>query len=134
AAQPLRPRGQGRGQRAEEARAVTPITRAFEGKKAFIPFVMAGDPDLETSADIVRALDAAGADVIELGVPFSDPIADGPVNQHAAERAIAAGATLAKTLAMARALKQEGLRAPLVLFTYLNPLLAYGRPPEGVDA
>jgi len=115
-------------------RAATPIEAAFSRGKAFVPFVMAGDPDLETSARVVRALDDAGADVIELGVPFSDPIADGPVNQRAAERALRAGTTLAKVLDMAKALRADGLKAPIVLFTYLNPLLALGRPPEGADA
>jgi tryptophan synthase alpha chain len=95
---------------------------------------MAGDPDLATTAAVLRALDAAGADAVELGVPFSDPIADGPVNQRAGERALRAGTTLAKVLDLVREAKREGLRAPLVLFTYLNPLLAYGRPPDPADA
>jgi tryptophan synthase alpha chain len=110
------------------------LARTFAARKAFIPFIMAGDPSLETTEALVLALAQAGADAIELGVPFSDPIADGPVNQRAAERAIRAGTTLAKVLELAGGLKDGGLSTPLVLFTYLNPLLAYGRPPEGVDA
>jgi tryptophan synthase alpha chain len=70
---------------------MTALAAIFERRKAFIPFLMAGDPDLATTAALVRALAEAGADAIELGVPFSDPIADGPVNQRAAERALAGG-------------------------------------------
>lgn len=106
------------------------IARAFESaqrlrRAAFVPFLMAGDPDLETTARLVVALDEAGADVVELGVPFSDPVADGPVNQAAAGRALAAGTTLAGVLATV-----AGLRArtdlPLVLFSYFNPIHRYG--------
>jgi tryptophan synthase alpha chain len=106
------------------------IARGFERAKkekraAFVPFLMAGDPDLATTADLVVALAAAGADVVELGVPFSDPIADGPVNQAAAERALASGATLEKILATV-----AGLRArtdvAIVLFSYFNPIHRYG--------
>ncbi|HVY62861.1 MAG TPA: tryptophan synthase subunit alpha [Planctomycetota bacterium] len=107
---------------------------AFARRKAFIPFIMAGDPDLATTEALVRALSDAGADAIELGVPFSDPIADGPVNQRAAERALRGGTTLAKVLELCRGLKSGGLTTPIVLFTYLNPLLAFGGPPEGADA
>ncbi|GIW73298.1 MAG: tryptophan synthase alpha chain [Planctomycetota bacterium] len=103
------------------------IAQAFaRGRPAFIPFVMAGDPSLEASAAFVRALAAAGADVIELGVPFSDPIADGPTNQRAAERALAAGTTPAAVLELVAGLRAGGLETPLVLFSYLNPLLALG--------
>jgi tryptophan synthase alpha chain len=102
------------------------IAAAFSGgRKAFIPFLVAGDPDLETSMALVRALAKAGADAIEVGVPFTDPVADGPTIQRAAERALARGATLARTLRALAAVRKE-LRAPIVLFTYLNPLLALG--------
>jgi tryptophan synthase alpha chain len=86
---------------------------------------MAGDPDLATTASAVRALAGAGADVIELGVPFSDPIADGPVNQAAATRALAAGATLGRILAMVSGLRAD-VAVPLVLFSYFNPIFRYG--------
>ncbi|MDQ3069521.1 MAG: tryptophan synthase subunit alpha [Acidobacteriota bacterium] len=90
-----------------------------------VTYVTAGDPDLEASAAIVRAIDAAGADIIELGVPFSDPIADGPVIQRASERALRAGGSLARTLALVSALRAD-VRAPIVLFTYANPVLRMG--------
>jgi tryptophan synthase alpha chain len=90
-----------------------------------ITYVTAGDPDLERSASVLRALDRAGADVIEVGVPFSDPVADGPVIERASERARAAGGTLATTLDLVAGVR-AGIRAPLVIFTYVNPLLAMG--------
>ncbi len=103
------------------------IARAFAGgRKAFVPYITAGDPDLETTAALVRLLERAGADAIELGVPFSDPIADGPVNQRAAERAIRAGTTLASVIDLAASLRADGVEAALVLFTYVNPVLAFG--------
>jgi tryptophan synthase alpha chain len=86
---------------------------------------MAGDPDLEMTAIAVRALANAGADVIELGVPFSDPIADGPVNQAAATRALAAGTTLGRILAMVAGVRAD-VAVPLVLFSYFNPIYRYG--------
>ena len=96
-----------------------------EKRAVFISYVTAGDPSLERSVEIVRALARAGADVIELGVPFSDPIADGPTNQRAAERALAAGATLSGVLAAVEVVRQD-LEIPIVLFTYANPVLRYG--------
>jgi tryptophan synthase alpha chain len=96
-----------------------------EKRAAFVPYVTAGDPSLERSVEIVRALARAGADVIELGVPFSDPIADGPTNQRAAERALAAGTTLSGVLAAVEVVRQD-LEVPVVLFTYANPVLRYG--------
>lgn len=96
-----------------------------EGRAAFIPFVMAGDPDLETTPRLLEALAAAGADLIELGIPFSDPIADGPVNQRAASRALAAGTTLAGILGAVAAVRDD-LGVPVVLFSYFNPLRARG--------
>jgi tryptophan synthase alpha chain len=102
---------------------VSRIDEIFARGKAFIPFVVAGDPDLETTHDVLRGLARAGADAIELGVPFSDPIADGPVIQRAADRALARGTTLARTLALAADFRARS-SVPLVVFTYLNPLLA----------
>lgn len=96
-----------------------------EKRAAFIPYITAGDPDLETSAELLRVLADSGADVIELGVPFSDPIADGIVNQRAATRALASGTTLSSILELiSRSRNQIGI--PIVLFTYFNPLHARG--------
>ena len=95
------------------------------GRTGLVAYVTAGDPDLERSAEVVRAVDRGGADVIELGVPFSDPLADGPVIQRATERALASGVTLAKVLEMAASLRST-VEAPLVLFTYANPVLRMG--------
>jgi tryptophan synthase alpha chain len=96
-----------------------------EGRSAFIPFLMAGDPDLATTGSLLEALVQGGADIIELGVPFSDPIADGPVNQRAATRALAAGTTLAGVLDLV-ARYRDRLGVPVVLFTYFNPLFRRG--------
>jgi tryptophan synthase alpha chain len=106
------------------------IARALERAKkekraAFVPFLMAGDPDLATTADLVVELAEAGADVVELGVPFSDPIADGPVNQAAAERALAAGTTLERILATVAELRSR-TDVAIVLFSYCNPIHRYG--------
>jgi tryptophan synthase alpha chain len=95
------------------------------GKRAFVAYICAGDPTLAKTVDIVLALERAGADVVELGVPFSDPLADGVVNQLAADRALKAGATVPKVLEMIRTLRTRS-QIPLVLFTYLNPVYAYG--------
>ncbi|MCC7307189.1 MAG: tryptophan synthase subunit alpha, partial [Acidobacteria bacterium] len=96
-----------------------------EGRKGFIPFISAGDPDLETSRQIVLTLAENGADIIELGVPFSDPMADGPTIQESSQRALKNGVTLKDVLAMAASLRRE-IDIPLVLFSYLNPLFRYG--------
>jgi tryptophan synthase alpha chain len=106
------------------------ITEAFgrlrrEGRPGLVTYSTAGDPDLPRSADILKALDRAGADVLEVGVPFSDPLADGPVIQRATERALAAGGSLPKTLDMLRTLRGH-LTAPIVIFSYANPLLRMG--------
>ena len=95
------------------------------GRATFIPYITAGDPNLEATVELVRALARAGADVIELGVPFSDPMADGPTNQRAAERALAAGTTLGGVLAAVRVIRQD-LEVPIVLFTYANTVVRYG--------
>ena len=95
------------------------------GEAALIPFIVAGDPNLESTARLVLELEARGADLIELGVPFSDPMADGPANQRASARGLAAGATLPAILAMAADLR-EHTQIPLVLFGYYNPIHHYG--------
>jgi indole-3-glycerol-phosphate lyase len=92
---------------------------------AFIPYITAGDPDLATTAEALRLLDACGADVIELGVPFSDPYADGPVIQASAARARASGATPDGVLAMLKEVTPE-LSCPVVLFSYFNPIVRWG--------
>jgi tryptophan synthase alpha chain len=96
-----------------------------EGRAAFIPFLMAGDPDLETTGRLLGALAAGGADLIELGVPFSDPMADGPVNQAAATRALAGGVKLSAILELV-ARRRDDLGVPVVLFSYYNPIHARG--------
>ncbi len=96
-----------------------------EGRAAFIPYITAGDPDLETTARLIPALAQGGADLVELGVPFSDPIADGPVNQRAAARALASGTSLAAILGMVATVRTE-VETPIVLFTYFNPIHAVG--------
>jgi len=95
------------------------------GEKALIPYLMAGDPSLSHTESYVLALEQAGADLIELGVPFSDPIADGPVIQQAAERALRSGTTLKGILSTVQSLRQR-THIPLILMTYYNPLLAMG--------
>lgn len=96
-----------------------------KGKKAFIPYIMAGDPSLEETAKRLKILNEAGADIIELGVPFTDPLADGPTIQRAAERALNEGVTLRKILQFLNDFKEE-IEAPIVLMTYLNPVFCYG--------
>jgi tryptophan synthase alpha chain len=95
------------------------------GQTGLVTYVTAGDPDLARSADIITRLDRAGADVLEIGVPFSDPLADGPVIQRATERALAAGTTLAGVLGMLKALRPS-ISAPVVIFSYANPILRMG--------
>ncbi len=97
-----------------------------EGRAAFIPYVAAGDPSLAVTADVIRALASAGADVIECGVPFSDPVGDGPELSRAAARGLASGTTLDAVLALlARLTREEGI-PPVLLFSYLNPILRTG--------
>jgi tryptophan synthase alpha chain len=95
------------------------------GKTGLVTYVTAGDPDLARSAEIIKRLDKAGADVLEIGVPFSDPLADGPVIQRATERALAAGVTLKNVLEMLKALRPS-ISAPVVIFSYANPILRMG--------
>jgi tryptophan synthase alpha chain len=97
-----------------------------EGRSAFITFLMAGDPDPATSLDIIKALPKAGADIIEIGMPFTDPMADGPAIQAAGLRALKAGMTLKKTLAMVSAFRRDDATTPLVLMGYYNPIYIYG--------
>jgi tryptophan synthase alpha chain len=107
------------------------IARAFDRAKkdnraALIIYLCAGDPDLETTKRLVRTIAKAGADIIELGVPFSDPTADGPVIQRASERALASGTTMGGALEVVRDLRQSD-ETPVILFGYYNPILAYGQ-------
>src|SRR5262245_10996654 len=104
-----------------------------EGRKAFIPYITAGDPSLDVTLTLVPGLEKHGADVIELGVPFSDPIADGPVIQRATERALHNGVTLHKVLELGAAVRRQS-QVPLVLFSYFNPLLSYGLQKLAADA
>jgi tryptophan synthase alpha chain len=97
-----------------------------QGRSAFITFVMAGDPDPATSLAIVKALAIAGSDLIEIGMPFTDPMADGPAIQAAGLRALKAGMTLKKTLAMLREFRRGDATTPLVLMGYYNPIYIYG--------
>jgi tryptophan synthase alpha chain len=97
-----------------------------EGRKALIPFITAGDPAPELTVPLMHALVGAGADLVELGVPFSDPMADGPVIQRASERALARGVTLKDVLAMVRQFRLEDPRTPVVLMGYLNPIEVMG--------
>jgi tryptophan synthase alpha chain len=104
-----------------------------EGRKAFIAYLTAGDPGLEATEALIPVLETAGVDIVEVGVPFSDPTADGPAIQAASQRALKQGATLEKILAMiARLRRQSGV--PLVLFTYYNPILSYGPERFAADA
>lgn len=109
---------------------LSPIAQRFEQLRqekrlALMPFLMAGDPDLGTTADVLLALQKSGADMVELGMPYSDPLADGPVIQAAAARALAAGTTPGSVLEMVSSLKGQ-LTIPVILFTYSNPLLNVG--------
>jgi tryptophan synthase alpha chain len=99
---------------------------AQEGRSAFVTFLMAGDPDPETSLEVIKALPKAGADVIEIGMPFTDPMADGPSIQAAGLRALKAGMTLKKTLELVRAFRKDDNATPLVLMGYYNPIYIYG--------
>jgi tryptophan synthase alpha chain len=107
---------------------------ATEGRAALVTFVMAGDPDPETSLSIVRALPAAGADVLELGMPFTDPMADGPAIQAAGLRALQAGMTLKKTLKLVADFRAGDNETPIVLMGYYNPIYVYGVDRFLVDA
>src|SRR4051812_6209776 len=96
-----------------------------KNQRAFVAYICAGDPSLEKTRELVLALERCGVDIIEFGMPFSDPLADGIVNQMAADRALRAGTTTAKVLAFINELRRE-TQVPMVLFTYLNPIYTYG--------
>lgn len=97
-----------------------------EGRKAFVSYIMAGDPDLETSLALMKGLPGAGVDVIELGMPFTDPMADGPTIQLAGQRALEGGHTLQKTLDMAAAFREADDESPIVMMGYYNPIYSRG--------
>lgn len=106
------------------------IDQAFKelkrkNKKALIPYIMAGDPDLDSTKDLVAELESTGADIIELGVPFSDPLADGPTIQRASERSLQHGTTLRKVLALVKEIRKHS-QIPLILMTYYNPVFKFG--------
>ena len=101
------------------------IKKVFDGGKAFIPFVTAGDPNLDLTAQLVLAMADAGADLIELGIPFSDPVSEGPVIQRADARALAAGTTADRIFEMVRLIRGKS-DIPLALMTYVNPVFVYG--------
>ena len=98
-----------------------------QGRKGFVAFVTAGDPSLDRTVEIARDMEKAGVDVLELGVPFSDPLADGPIIQRSTERALARGVTLARVLEAVRRIRKAS-DLPLLLFSYFNPLLRFGLP------
>lgn len=102
------------------------IYQAFENKKAFIPFITGGDPSLEVTKELLIAMEQAGADLIEIGIPFSDPIAEGVVIQEADERSLAAGTTTDKLFDMVKEVRKT-VKIPLVFMTYVNPIFTYGK-------
>jgi tryptophan synthase alpha chain len=115
----------------QEGQQMTRIDAKFaalktEGKKAFVAYVMAGDPHYDTSLEIVKGLPAAGVDVIELGLPFTDPMADGSTIQLAGQRALEGGQTLIKTLELARTFREQDDTTPIVLMGYYNPIYSHG--------
>jgi len=112
------------GNRIQQWEVGVPLT--FYKKPALIVYVTCGDPDLATTREIVLAAIEAGADVVELGVPFSDPVADGPVIQRASERALRHGTSLAQVLKLAAELRQIAQSTGLIVFSYLNPILQMG--------
>ena len=104
------------------------------GRGGLVTFVTAGDPDAATSAEILAALPRSGADIIELGMPFSDPMADGPVIQMSSQRALRKGASLRKTLAMVTEFRRGDDDTPIILMGYFNPIYAYGADAFAADA
>jgi tryptophan synthase alpha chain len=105
---------------------VNRITDAFSGKKALIAFITGGDPDIGTTERLIPALEEAGADIIEIGIPFSDPIAEGIVIQKASERALAGGCTVDKLFDMIKRIRKR-TKVPLLFMTYVNPIFRYGK-------
>lgn len=110
----------------EEWKFMSRIQNAFKNGKAFISFLTGGDPDIETTEKLIYTMEKAGADLIEIGVPFSDPIAEGPVIQEANERALAAGCTTDKLFDMVARVRKN-TQIPLVYLTYINPIFTYGK-------
>jgi tryptophan synthase alpha chain len=108
-------------------------TMRADGRGGFVAYLTGGDPDIAVGASLVEALDRGGADIVELGVPFSDPLADGPTIQRGMERALASGTTLASVIALVREVRDR-VATPIVLFSYANPILAYGRDRFVADA
>lgn len=100
--------------------------RRARGRAGFVPFLVAGDPSGEATVKAAKALAAAGADILEVGVPFSDPVADGPVIQAAGQRALAKGMSLTRAARLVTAMRRAGVTTPAILFTYLNPVLRLG--------
>ena len=96
------------------------------GQKAFIAYIMAGDPEPDYSQKLLEGLPEAGVDIIELGIPFTDPMADGPTIQLAGQRALAAGQTVTKTLAMVKGFRNTNEKTPIILMGYFNPIYSYG--------
>ena len=112
---------------------MTTLKAAFEDRKALITYISAGDPDIGTTAYLLQLLDREGVDILEVGIPFSDPLADGPVIQQAGQRALAGGATLRKILDMLAGLRDR-ISAPRVLMGYMNRIIAYGPEKFAADA
>jgi len=102
------------------------IEQTFQGKKAFVAFLTGGDPDIETTEQLILVMADEGVDIVEIGIPFSDPIAEGPVIQEADERALAAGCTVDKLFAMVGRLRGK-VSIPLLFMTYINPIFVYGK-------
>src|SRR5262245_48225484 len=122
----------------QEARPITGspdhrITRSFQSRPALVAYVTCGDPSLAATRDIILAACRAGADVIELGLPFSDPVADGPVIQRASERALRNGTSLEDVLVLVRDIRKQ-TEAGLVVFSYLNPIMRFGLERFGREA
>ncbi len=118
---------------------MTRITDVFarlraQGERALIPYITAGDPDLDVTFQLVCEFERQGADLIELGIPFSEPMADGPANQRAAERALQSGTSLARVLELVRRLRAASVQLPIILFSYYNPIFRYGGQRFAADA
>ena len=110
----------------EEWKSMSKIKKAFENKKAFIPFITGGDPSLAVTQKLLLSMQESGADLIEIGIPFSDPIAEGPVIQAADERALAGGCTTDKLFDAVKEV-QDKMHVPMVFMTYINPIYTYGK-------
>lgn len=111
------------------------MRKLFQNHRSlFIPFIMAGHPNQNDSINAIKALSRAGADIIELGVPFSDPVADGPINQRAAEIALAEGTTLHCVLSMIKQVRLDGIHTPIIIFSYYNPIIAMGLKKFAISA